>query len=294
MNELGVLLLVDLVSPTRLRGLENPRLSLLSVEPLGVNQTESNSSLKTGSTFDRTIGTWDSSPSSSVPRLLPSEPGVPRLPCWTPRGLTHRSCLRGSGPLIPACTPLHTLQSQGRASSENKKGPFKPRTLCLWSVWGRHHITCALAALGLGPRSAAKSLGCTRKCIGRGPAPRRIPAERPGPSPCGAPFDPPRDPPCSPRRATSSGSSLRGEQDHTEVRKTEPPVDSVPGPATARIPSRSPLAPSEAASDTSGMSSFHTTSQRCLRQLLRERGGCGTGHARWWGPALCPPGTQAS
>nr|XP_019808811.1 PREDICTED: uncharacterized protein LOC109553285 [Bos indicus] len=85
---------VDLVSPTRLRGLENPRLSLLSVEPLGMNQTESNSSLETGSTFDRTIGTL--------------------------------------------------------------------------------------------------------------------------------------------RRATSSGSSLRGEQDHTEVRKTEPPVDSVPGPATAR------------------------------------------------------------
>ena len=63
MNELGVLLRVDLVSPTRLQGLENPRLSLLSIEPLGVNQTESNSSLKTGSTFDRTIGTWDSSPS---------------------------------------------------------------------------------------------------------------------------------------------------------------------------------------------------------------------------------------
>ena len=169
MNELGVLLLVDLVSPTRLRGLENPRLSLLSVEPLGVNQTESNSSLKTGSTFDRTIGTWDSSPSSSVPRLLPSEPGVPRLPRWTPRGLTHRSCLRGSGPLIPACTPLHTLQSQGRASSENKKGPFKPLTLCLRFVWGKHHPTCARVALGLGPRSAAKSLGCTQKCIGCGP-----------------------------------------------------------------------------------------------------------------------------
>ena len=41
-------------------------------------------------------------------------------------------------------------------------------------------------------------------------------------------------------------------------------------------------------------SSFHTTSQRCLRLLLRERGGCGTGHARWRGPALPPPQAQSS
>ena len=41
-------------------------------------------------------------------------------------------------------------------------------------------------------------------------------------------------------------------------------------------------------------SSFHPTSQRCLRLLLRERGGCGTGHVRWRGllcvhPGLSPP-----
>lgn len=90
MNELGVLLPVDLVSPTRLRGLENPRLRLLSIEPLGVNQTENNSSQETGSTFYRTIGTWGFSP-SSVPRLLTFEPGVPRLPRWTLSGLTHGS-----------------------------------------------------------------------------------------------------------------------------------------------------------------------------------------------------------
>ena len=57
------------------------------------------------------------------------------------------------------------------------------------------------------------------------------------------------DPPCSLR----STCSLRGEQDYTEVRWTEPRVDAEPGPATTRVPSRSPLAPSEAASDTSGM-----------------------------------------
>ena len=56
------------------------------------------------------------------------------------------------------------------------------------------------------------------------------------------------------RGASSSGRSLHGEQDHTEVRRTEPGVEAGPGPATARVPSRSPLAPSEAASDTSGMS----------------------------------------
>ena len=44
------------------------------------------------------------------------------------------------------------------------------------------------------------------------------------------------------------------EKDHTEVRRTESPEDTEPGPTTARDPSRSPLAPSEAASDTSGMS----------------------------------------
>lgn len=68
-----------------------------------------------------------------------------------------------------------------------------------------------------------------------------------GPSPCGVRWDPP----CGLRRppgASSSGRSLRGEQDHTEVRRTEPRVDAEPGPATARVPSRSPLAPSEAAS----------------------------------------------
>lgn len=183
MNELGVLLPVDLVSPTRLRGLENPRLSLLSIEPLGVNQTENNSSLETGSTFDRTIGTWDSSPSSSVPRLLPSEPRVPRLPRWTPRGLTHRSCLRGSGARGPACPLLHTLQSRGPACSENKKGPLKPLTICLRSVWRRHHPTCAQAALGLGPRLAALSVGCAGKLVGHLEHRTSIARRAPGPFP---------------------------------------------------------------------------------------------------------------
>ena len=41
-------------------------------------------------------------------------------------------------------------------------------------------------------------------------------------------------------------------------------------------------------------SSFHMTSQRCLRLLLRERGGCRTGYALWRGPALSPPGVQSS
>lgn len=82
-----------------------------------------------------------------------------------------------------------------------------------------------------------------------------------GPSPCGVRWDPP----CGLRRppgASSSGRSLRGERDHTEVRRTEPRVDAEPGPATARVPSRSPLAPSEAASDTSGMSRGKMTLDR--------------------------------
>ena len=116
--------------------------------------------------------------------------------------------------------------------------------------------------------------------------PRRIPAERPGPSPRRALCDPPRDPPCSLRSATSSGSSLRGEQDHTEVRKTEPPVDSVPGPATARIPSCSPLAPSEAASDTSGMSCGKMTLDLGFRPELQS-GSASEYRSR---PFAAPPG----
>ena len=156
-------------------------------------------------------------------------------------------------PGIPACPPLHTLQSRGHASSENKKGAFKPLTLCLQSVWGRHHPTCARAALGLGPRSAAMSIRCPRKCIGRWVAPRQLLAECPRTLSVQSAPGPSWDPPCSLWRATSSTCSLRGEQDHTEVRWTEPRVDAEPGPATTRVPSRSPLAPSEAASDTSGM-----------------------------------------
>ncbi|XP_055272218.1 uncharacterized protein LOC129549195 [Moschus berezovskii] len=56
------------------------------------------------------------------------------------------------------------------------------------------------------------------------------------------------------RGASSSGRPLRGEQDNTEVRRSEPRVDAEPGPAAARVASRSPLAPSEAASDAPGMS----------------------------------------
>ena len=42
------------------------------------------------------------------------------------------------------------------------------------------------------------------------------------------------DPPCGLLGTTSSGRSLRGEQDHTEVRRTKPRVDAEPGPASAR------------------------------------------------------------
>ena len=117
-------------------------------------------------------------------------PVLPRLTRWTMRGLTHCSCLRGSGARGPACPLLHTLQSRGPACSENKKGPLKPLTICLRSVWRRHHPTCAQAALGLGPRSAAMSVRCPRKCIGRRVAPPRLLAECPRTSQCRAPQDP--------------------------------------------------------------------------------------------------------
>ncbi|XP_010839741.1 PREDICTED: uncharacterized protein LOC104989688 [Bison bison bison] len=80
----------------------------------------------------------------------------------------------------------------------------------------------------------------------------------PRPSPCGVRWNPL----CGLRGTTSSSCSLRGEQDHTEVRRTEPRVDAEPGPATGRVLSRSPLAPSEAASDTSGMSGGKMTLDR--------------------------------
>ncbi|XFF92386.1 hypothetical protein AB1E18_018605 [Capra hircus] len=118
-------------------------------------------------------------------------------------------------PRPPACPPLCTLQSRGPASSENKKGPFKPPTLCLRSVWGTHHPTCARAALGLWPRSAAKSVACARKCVGRPAAPRRLRAEHPGTLSVRSALGPSLRPQTAPG-ASSSGRSLRGEQDHTE------------------------------------------------------------------------------
>ena len=132
MNELGVLLPVDLVSPTRLRGLENPRLSLLSIEPLGVNQTENNSSLETGSTFDRTIGMWDSSPSSPVPRLLPSKPGLPHLRRWTPRG--PHSLLLNQGLRNPGPHPAHLCTHSSLRvllPVRTRRGPSSPRPSAL-------------------------------------------------------------------------------------------------------------------------------------------------------------------
>ncbi|XP_069428926.1 beta-defensin 1 [Ovis canadensis] len=182
MNELGVLLPVDFVSPTRFRDFchLSPGSHAFRAGPRG------------GSLIAPDSGPQDPRP--------------------------------------PACPPLYTLQSRGPASSENKKGPFKPPTLCL-------------SASGVGRHRA----GFARSIL--------------GPSPCGVRWDPP----CGLRRppgASSSGRSLRGERDHTEVRRTEPRVDAEPGPATARVPSRSPLAPSEAASDTSGMSRGKMTLDR--------------------------------
>ena len=115
--------------------------------------------------------------------------------CAGPRGASLMAPESGAQePRPPSCPPLHTLQSRGPAYSENKKGPFKIPTL--WLVWGRHHPTCARAALGLGPWSAAMSVGCARKCVGRWAAPRSFVQSTPEPSPCGLP----RDPPCGLRR----------------------------------------------------------------------------------------------
>ena len=153
-------------------------------------------------------------------------------------------------PGIPACPPLHTLQSRGHASSENKKGAFKPLTLCLQSVWGRHHPTCAQGGFG-----SWAAVSCHERPLppevyrasgGTTPAFSRVPQDlsvqsAPGPS---------WDPPCSLRRATSSTCSLRGEQDHTEVRWTEPQVDAEPAPpprvsrpAAPSLPQKQPQTP---------------------------------------------------
>ena len=53
-------------------------------------------------------------------------------------------------------------------------------------------------------------------------------------------------------------------------------MDAELGPATTRVPSRSPLAPSEAASDTSGMSGGKMTLDRGFRL---------------WAPVPAPPPT---
>ena len=133
-------------------------------------------------------------------------------------------------PGIPACPPLHTLQSRGHASSENKKGAFKPLTLCLRSVWGRHHPTCARAALGLGPRSAAMSVRCPRKCIGRRVAPPRLLAECPRTSQCRAPQDPPGILPAA------SGGRLRAPVPSAGSRTTQRSGGLSPGWMQSRAP----------------------------------------------------------
>ena len=72
---------------------------------------------------------------------------------------------------------------------------------------------------------AAMSVGCARKCVGCWAAPHQLCTERPRTLSLRSA----RDPPCSLPGTTSSGRSLRGEQDHTEVRRTEPRLDAEPG-----------------------------------------------------------------
>ena len=173
-------------------------------------------------------------------------------------------------PRPPSCPPLHTLQSRGPAYSENKKGPFKIPTL--WLVWGRHHPTCARAALGLGPWSAAMSVGCARKCVGRRAAPRPLHAERPGTLSVRSALGP------SLRPQTASGGRPRAAVPSAGSRTTPRSgglsparLDAKLGPATAHVRSRSPFPPSEAASDTSGMSCGKMTLDRGFGPGLRSR-----------------------
>ena len=121
----------------------------------------------------------------------------------------------------PACPLLHTLQSRGPASSENKNGPFKPPTPQVGLGEAPSHVRTG----GFGSW-AAMSVGCARKCVGCWAAPHQLCTERPRTLSLRSA----RDPPCSLPGTTSSGRSLRGEQDHTEVRRTKPRVDAEPGP----------------------------------------------------------------
>ena len=124
-------------------------------------------------------------------------------------------------PRPPSCPPLHTLQSRGPASSENKKGPFRTLTLCSgrsgggtiprahWWLWvlGRGWERRASVAPG-----SVSGVGRHHAALCRAPQ-NPLRADCPGTLPAASD---------GLRGATSSGRSLRGEQDHTEVRRTEP------------------------------------------------------------------------
>lgn len=161
MNELGVLLPVDLVSPTRLRGLEIPRLSL-SVE-LQCELDETNSSLETGSTFDRTI-----EHGILLLRLCPDfshlSPGSHAFRAG-PRG-AHSSLLT-SGPQdprpgLPACThsSLGVL-----LPVRTRRGPSSPRRSASGRSGGRT-IPRAHGRLWVSGRRPPRALA-PRKCVGR-------------------------------------------------------------------------------------------------------------------------------
>uniref|UniRef100_A0AC11D3B5 Uncharacterized protein n=2 Tax=Ovis aries TaxID=9940 RepID=A0AC11D3B5_SHEEP len=165
----------------------------------------------------------------------------------TPGPRPARLCTHSSlGVLLPVRT-RRGPSSPRRSASGRSGGRTIPRAHGRLWVSGRPRPPRASVAPGSASGVGRHRAGFARSIL--------------GPSPCGVRWDPP----CGLRRppgASSSGRSLRGERDHTEVRRTEPRVDAEPGPATARVPSRSPLAPSEAASDTSGMSRGKMTLDR--------------------------------
>ena len=170
--------------------------------------------------------------------------------CAGPRGASLMAPESGAQePRPPSCPPLHTLQSRGPASSENKKGPFRTLTLCSgrsgggtiprahWWLWvlGRGWERRASVAPG-----SVSGVGRHHAALCRAPQ-NPLRADCPGTLPAASD---------GLRGATSSGRSLRGEQDHTEVRRTEPRVDAQPAPparvsrpAAPSLPQKQPQTP---------------------------------------------------